>query len=177
MGNILNVRNAVWLLVLLVIAPVMAQPVSEYALKSALLFKLPQFVYRQEMDRSVPLSICVLGSNPFGSALERLAQNSLDGRAVRTVRLDGAREAAACDLVFISRSEAGGLDGILRRIGGFPVLTVSDIEGFARSGGMVELALGSEGTAINILINRRAAQRQGIEFNAQLLRLAKVVEP
>jgi ABC-type uncharacterized transport system substrate-binding protein len=28
-----------------------------------------------------------------------------------------------------------------------------------------------------ILINRKAAQRQGIEFNAQLLRLAKIIEP
>lgn len=158
-------------------APVLAQPVSEYALKSALLFKLPQFVYRQEMDRSVPLSICVLGSNPFGNTLERLAQNAIDGRAVRTVRLDGPRDASACDFVFISRSETNGLDGILRRIATYPVVTVSDIEGFARSGGMVELALGSDGTAISILINRRAAQKQGIEFNAQLLRLAKVVEP
>jgi len=158
-------------------APVFAQPVSEYALKSALLFKLPQFVYRQEMDRSVPLSICVLGSNPFGNALERLAQMPIDGRPVRTVRLDGPRDASACDFVFISRSESSGLDGILRRVSTYPVVTVSDIEGFARSGGMVELALGNEGVAISILINRRAAQRQGIEFNAQLLRLAKVVEP
>lgn len=158
-------------------APVLAQPVSEYALKSALLFKLPQFVYRQEMDRSVPLSICVLGSNPFGNTLERLAQNAIDGRAVRTFRLDGPRDASACDFVFISRSETNGLDGILRRIATYPVVTVSDIEGFARSGGMVELALGSDGSAISILINRRAAQKQGIEFNAQLLRLAKVVEP
>lgn len=158
-------------------APVLAQPVSEYALKSALLFKLPQFVYRQEMDRSVPLSICVLGSNPFGNTLERLAQIPIDGRQVRAVRLNEPRDASACDFVFISRSEAGGLDGILRRIGSYPVVTVSDIEGFSRSGGMVELALGNEGAAISILINRRAAQRQGIEFNAQLLRLAKVVEP
>lgn len=152
-------------------------PVSEYALKSALLFKLPQFVYRQGMDRGTPLSICVLGNNPFGNLLERLAQTLIDGRSVRAVRLDGLREASACEFLFISRSESNGLDGILRRLSGYPVVTVSDIEGFARSGGMVELALGSEGSAISILINRRAAQRQGIEFNAQLLRLAKVVEP
>jgi hypothetical protein len=173
----LNLRRAVWLLTLLVIAPVFAQPVSEYALKSALLFKLPQFVYRPELDRSAPLSICVLGNNPFGNLLERLAQAPVDGRPVRTVRLEGLREASACEFVFISRSEANGLDGVLRRLGSYPVVTVSDIEGFARLGGMVELALGDEGSAIRILINRRAAQRQSIEFNAQLLRLAKVVEP
>ncbi len=170
-------RNAAWLLIFLVIAPVFAQPVPEYALKSALLFKLPQFVYRQDLDRSTPLSICVLGNSPFGGLLERLAQTPINGRTVRTVRLEGPRDATACEFVFISRSEANGLDGILRRMGSYPVVTVSDIEGFARSGGMVELALGGEGGAISILINRQAAQRQGIEFNAQLLRLAKMVEP
>jgi hypothetical protein len=30
---------------------------------------------------------------------------------------------------------------------------------------------------VSILINRKAARLQNIEFNAQLLRLAKVVEP
>jgi ABC-type uncharacterized transport system substrate-binding protein len=42
---------------------------------------------------------------------------------------------------------------------------------------MVEFALRGDGSGIQILINRKAAQKQGIEFNAQLLRLAKIVEP
>jgi len=41
---------------------------------------------------------------------------------------------------------------------------------------MVELSLRSDSSRIQILINRKAAQKQGIEFNAQLLRLAKIVE-
>jgi len=54
---------------------------------------------------------------------------------------------------------------------------VSDIAGFAKAGGMVEFSLGGEGAAVSILVNRKSAQKQSIEFNAQLLRLAKVVEP
>ncbi len=43
---------------------------------------------------------------------------------------------------------------------------------------MVELAVNPEGgNLLNILINRKAAQAQNIQFNAQLLRLARVVEP
>lgn len=151
--------------------------VSEYAVKSTLLFRLPQFVYRPDQAREPLIDICLLGSNPFGGALERLAQLPIDGRAVRYLKAANAAEATTCAYVFISRSEAGNLDAILRRLAGSPVVTVSDIEGFARAGGMVEFALGGEGAAVNILINRRAAQRQNIEFNAQLLRLARVVEP
>jgi len=55
------------------------------------------------------------------------------------------------------------------------VITVSDIAGFARAGGMIELPL--EGERVGIVINRRTAQKKGFEFNAQLLRLARVIEP
>lgn len=161
-------------------APVRAQgaAVSEYAVKSALLFRLPQFVYWPDGVRSAELVMCLLGSNPFGGALEKLALTPIDGRLVRLVKLNAAAsDAGECSFVFISRGEAENLDGILRRLGRYAVVTVSDIEGFARSGGMVELALGGEGAAISILINRKAAQKQNIEFNAQLLRLAKVIEP
>lgn len=151
--------------------------VSEYAVKSALLFKLPQFVYRPDANGEPLLSICLLGSNPFGGAPEKLAQTPIDGRKVGYRKLSSTAEAQACAFIFISRSEAGNLDGILRVLGKGSAVTVSDIDGFARAGGMVEFALGGEGSAVSILINRKAAQKQAIEFNAQLLRLAKVVEP
>lgn len=150
--------------------------VSEYAMKSALLFKLPQFVYRPETPKEAGLGMCVLGRNPFGGALERLAQTPIDGRTVRIGKAATVQELAGCDFVFIARSEAENLEVLLRRLSNLPVVTVSDIEGFARTGGMVELAAGGEGAAVGILVNRRAAKRHNIEFNAQLLRLARVIE-
>lgn len=151
-------------------------PVPEYALKAALFFKLPSFVYRPDSDRNTPLDMCLIGRNPFGNTLQKLATASVDGRAVRLAFIDSGKEAANCEFVFISRSLSDDLDAVLRRLGGHPVVTVSDIDGFARAGGMVEFAVGNEGSIV-ILINRAAGQKQGIEFNAQLLRLAKVVMP
>jgi hypothetical protein len=151
--------------------------ISEYAVKSALLFKLPQFVYRPNADRKAGLDVCLLGSNPFGGALEKLAQAPVDGRPVKYTKLSAAAEVGECDFLFVSRGEAGNLEAVLRLLGKMPVVTVSDIDGFAKAGGMVELATGGDGVAVSIVINRKAAQRQNIEFNAQLLRLAKVIEP
>lgn len=149
----------------------------EYAVKSALLFKLPQFIYRPEAERNASLGMCLLGSNPFGNALEKLAQTPVDGRAVKLMKLTSPASAAECDFIFISRSEAAHVESLLARIGRSSLVTVSDIPGFARVGGMVELALGGEAGGVSILINRKAAQKQNVEFNAQLLRLAKVIEP
>ncbi len=173
-----------WRVLLIVLAmaplqPAHAQgtPVAEYAVKSALLFKLPQFVYRPTAGDEPVLSMCLLGSNPFGGALEKLAGTPIDGRKVWYRKLSSMAEAQACAFIFISRSEAGNLDNILRVLGRGSAVTVSDIAGFAKAGGMVEFSLGGEGAAVSILVNRKSAQKQSIEFNAQLLRLAKVVEP
>ena len=153
--------------------PVMAQSrdVSEYGMKAVLFYRLSQFVYWPAGDKAPsPLILCVVGKNPFGTSINQLSQN---GAAIE-VRL-GPTDPAACHLLFISHSEAGNLESWLSRTEGKQIVTVSDIPGFARAGGMIELPL--EGDRVSIVINRRTAQKKGFEFNAQLLRLARIVEP
>ena len=146
-----------------------AQDVPEYGMKAMLFFRLSQFVYLPGGERpgSVPV-LCIAGSNPFGNALTQIAANG--GAEVRPADANPA----GCHLLFIARSEAPALERWLQRAEQKRVVTVSDIPGFARQGGMIELPL--EGERVAIVINRRVAQRQGFEFNTQLLRLARGVE-
>jgi len=150
--------------------------ISEYSLKAVLFFKLPQFVYWPDAANvRGSLIFCILGNNPFGKALEQLAREPIDGRPVEIVNLAAVSDGIVCDFIFISRSESASVETIIRKFAGKRVVTVSDIPGFAKAGGMVELTVSGE--RIGVTLNRRAAQKQGLEFNAQLLRLAKVVEP
>ena len=144
---------------------------------SDLFYKLPLFVYRAMADKEARLGICALGATPLENAMDSLPVTLVDGRGVDFRMLQSAAEAGACDFIFIGRSEAGRLESHLRRLGGRRLVTVSDIDGFARAGGMVEFALRPDGSGVQLLINRKAARQQGIEFNAQLLRLARIVEP
>lgn len=148
--------------------------VSEYGLKAVLLFKLPQFAYwpQSEQPPAAP-TLCVLGSNPFGGLLQQLARNAGGQGDVRM--LDSRAAIGGCDVLFISRSESAQIDSLLQRPEIRRTLTVSDIPGFARGGGMVELVL--TGETVGVALNRKAAQRNGFDFNAQLLRLAQKVEP
>lgn len=146
--------------------------VSEYGLKAVLFFKLSQFVYWPQGDRPAAAPVlCVQGSNPFGNTLQQLVNSTGIPADIRLV--DGAGS-AVCNVLFISRSEAGQMDSVIQRIVVRNILTVSDIPGFARAGGMVELVL--DGDRVGINLNRKAALRQGLDFNAQLLRLAQKVE-
>lgn len=171
----------VWILLLLAAISPLVLPqgsaVSEAALKSALFFKLPQFVYQPDDSREQALQLCLLGAGGFDAAFEKLARAPIDGRVVRFTRLSAPAEAGKCHFIFVTQSEHQQLGAILRVMASLPVVTVSEINGFAKAGGMVELALGAPGAPVSILINRQAARQKNIEFNAQLLRLAKVVEP
>lgn len=150
--------------------------VSEYGLKAVLLYKLPQFVYWPDTAKAQGrLIFCIAGTNPFGNALERLAREPVDGRSAEVINLAAIGDNINCDFIFISRSETASMDMILRKLAGKRMVTISDIPGFAKAGGMVELTV--NGDRVGVTLNRKAAQKQGLEFNAQLLRLAKVVEP
>ncbi|WP_306605750.1 YfiR family protein [Azonexus sp.] len=148
-----------------------AQDVSEYGMKAVLFYRLAQFIYWPgEAPAPKPTVLCVGGKNPFGSALTQADRNS------GTVEIRVApNELSGCHLLFIPRSESSHLTQWLERAAARNLVTVSDINGFARAGGMLELPL--EGERIGIVLNRRVANRQGFEFSAQLLRLARVIEP
>lgn len=151
--------------------------VSEQALKAVLFYKLPLFVYANAADKRLPVNICTLGDAPLGNAVDKLPPTLADGRRVDFSAISGSADAGGCEFVFIGRSESSRLDSVLRRLQGRRLVTVSDIDGFAEAGGMVEFSLRKDGSGVLILINRKAALNQGVEFNAQLLRLARIVEP
>lgn len=148
-----------------------AQEVTEYGMKAVLFVRLAQFVYWPGgVPAPKPTLLCVAGRNPFGAALAQIDNDTPHAE----VRLPPF-ELGSCHLLFIPRSEAGNLGSWLERSAARALVTVSDIPGFARAGGMIELPL--EGARVGIVVNRQAAQARGFEFNAQLLRLARVIEP
>jgi len=173
-----RLRMAVWILCMVALAgSTGAQPTadSEETVVSTLFFKLPLFVYRPDDPRFLPLSVCLLGSEPFHTHFARLAQAPVDGRPVSYRRLSATSDATPCHYLFISTSHAPHFNQILHTLVNSPTVTVSDMPGFAQAGGMVELSRSTPGSPIGVLINRNAARHQDIGFNAQLLRLARVV--
>ncbi|WP_412477900.1 YfiR family protein [Azonexus sp. IMCC34839] len=166
---------ASWLLICswpcLLAGQAFADDISEYGMKAVLFYRLPQFIYWPSGEpEPKPMALCIVGKNPFGNAISQLKQ----GNDNIDLRISPA-DISSCNLLFISRSENANLDNWLSRADSRRMLTVSDIPGFARSGGMIELPV--EGERVGIVINRRIAMRKGFEFNAQLLRLARVINP
>uniref|UniRef100_UPI00272E88B7 YfiR family protein n=1 Tax=Geoalkalibacter sp. TaxID=3041440 RepID=UPI00272E88B7 len=151
-----------------------AQPpaaLEEYEAKAAFLFNFAKFVLWPQPTRTEePLRIGILGANPFGATIHHLEESSIGGRPVRVVFPENRDEIRACQVLFISRSEAPRLTRRLADLEGFPVLTVSDLDGFTEAGGMIGLLL--HNNRIRFEINLAAAQQAGLSFSSKLLSLA-----
>ena len=151
--------------------------VPEYDVKAALLYKVSKFVHWP--DGALPatggtLHVCVIGHDDFGASIDALTGQKVQGQVIAIERLPNSPLAAsACQIAFISHSERSRLASVLGALAGAPVLTVSDIEGFAGLGGMVAFA--TRDGKISFQINPAASARAGIEIGAQLLQLATLV--
>ena len=78
-----------------------------------------------------------------------------------------------CHVLFISASEEQHLSQILDQVEGSPVLTVGDMEGFAKAGGAINFT--KMGKRIRFDINPTAAKACGITLSSKLLSLAHLV--
>jgi hypothetical protein len=158
------------------VVPVVCQDVSEeFRLKAAFVTRFPQFVEwpADVMTGDRTFDLCVLVPNPFGGALEDLVRGELLGTRLITVRtVSQADDLGRCHVLFLPD---GGTrrEGVLRRIGTRPILTVSDAPRFLDEGGMVQLRLASR--KVRFDVSTAAASRAGLRISSQLLRLAASV--
>jgi hypothetical protein len=149
----------------------------EYQLKAAFLFNFAQFVKWPPDSFSnpdAPFYIGILGSDPFGSALEETIQGeAINNHRLTVVRARRIEDLKNCQMIFVCRSEEGHVGEILSQIGTKPILTVSEVESFARSGGDIDFYL--SGGKVRFEINPQSALRCGLKISSQLLSLGKIV--
>ena len=153
---------------------VRSTPHGEYVVKAAFLYNFAKFTEWPSgtyADASAPLTVCVLGKDAFGKALDSLAGKRIDGRPVSISRLAGVEEARQCQVVFISESEEERAPAIIGNLADRPVLTVCNAPSCARFKGIIHLRVVSE--RIRFAIDIDAAKSAGLKLNSKLLALAE----
>ena len=154
-----------------------AQLSDEYAVKWAFVYNFGKFVeWPSETDGSGSESfrICVLGEDPFRDERRRGTDGRMiKGAAVSVLHLREAQEARGCQILFVSTSERRALPEILDAVRDASILTVSDMENFAESGGMIRLTV--EQGKVGFEINSEAAERARLRISSRLLGLARIV--
>jgi hypothetical protein len=154
-----------------------AESVAEYQVKAAFLFNFAKFVDWPESsfaDARAPIVIGILGDSPFGDDFDRIVTGQLvKGRTIRISKYRFGDDFRSCHILFISESERARVPQILASLQGASVLTVSDIDGFAKDGGVMQFIL--EENRVRFAVNLNSATRAKLDINSKLLALAKVI--
>jgi hypothetical protein len=149
----------------------------ESRVEAAFLFNFSKFVSWPETafaDSNSPLVLSIFDPERHAAASESLAGRQVGGRTLEVRMVSGIEEALDSHLLFIGAAEAPQLDKLLAAVAGRPILTVSDIEGFAARGGMVELFRRER--KIRFGVQLAAARKAGLGISSEVLRLASFVQ-
>jgi YfiR/HmsC-like len=148
----------------------------EYPVKAAFLFNFAKFVewptdvFKGPED---PITICVLGQNPFGSALEDVVRNkTVANRAFIVREVGSAQLAVKCQIVFVTASERKRFRSLLEELKGHSILTVGEADDFTANGGVINFKL--KDARVRIEIDAGAAERAKLRISSKLLSLAEV---
>lgn len=154
-------------------------PTRAAEVKAVFLFNFTKFVQWPPEAFPAPRSpivIGVLGSDPFGRALEQaVAGETVDGRPIEIKRFKSLETLGSSHVLYISASQEERVPEILLRLGRSGTLTVADIDGFAARGGAVQFR--TEAGRLRFEINRDAADRAGLRVSSRVLGLASAVHP
>ena len=161
--------------------PALAQEAPEYQIKAAMLYKFALFV---EWPAGVfsspqsPFAVCVLGKDPFGPWLYHEMGGTRIGTHPVVIRFPGnARDAGACQIVFISRSEQPRIKDVLAALKNTHALLVSDIrpvDEFCLGGGMIGLIIKNK--KVRFELNAALAEKKGFRINSTMKRVATSVK-
>jgi len=159
--------------------PAKAQVSREYQLKAVFLYNFAQFTDWPESafaDEKSPIVIGVLGSDPFGQALnDTIRDEKVRGRPLVVEHYRRADDIKMCHILFVSQSETRHLDEIVKSLKGKPILTVADADGASSLGAVIRFAV--ENNKVHFRINQEAARSANLTLSSRLLRVADAAAP
>ena len=151
----------------------------EYSVKAAYLTKFGIYVEWPAAALGAPgspLSLCVVGEDPFGANLDSAAgAQHIDGRALTVRRLKTAGRDSGCHILYINGSETAKTGQIIEALRGSGVLTVSEARGAAGPAPVISFVLKDNRVRFNI--DEEAAAQNGLTISSKLLGLALAVKP
>jgi hypothetical protein len=147
----------------------------EYAVKAAYLPKFIPFIRWPDSAFAAPgapVTICLLGDDPFGPRLDQAVRATAGERPVELRRLTEPN-VEGCHLIFVAASTDGGVvQRTLAAARGRPVVTVTDSGSGPR--GIISFVI--QANHVRFDIDDALAAQGGLAISSKLLGLARTVK-
>jgi len=162
--------------IVLAIALCLRAELNEYQVKAFFLYNFARYVewpVQSFKSPGEPIAICILGANPFGTALDQaIAGRDVGGRSFVVRQITGEDTPGGCRILFVNASERRRFRTLGPSLAGAGVLTVSDSQGFTAEGGVINFKL--QDGKVRFEINLQAAEREHLHISSKLLSLAEI---
>jgi len=154
--------------------------IREYSLKAVFLERFTRFIdWPAEglpENQIGPFVISIIGNPQLADLLRDIYQTQkIQGKKVIVQNLENIDDVKNAHLLFISRTSGKKLKEILKQATKSPVLTVSDSDGYAEQGVMINFFM-SKNQKIRFEINELAIKESELYISYKLLSVAKIVE-
>jgi len=176
-------------------------PSKEYQVKAAFIYNFIKFVDwpeasiaksdKEDAESKEPITIGIIGQNPFGSAFDAITKKKIQDRRVVIKYFDGfdnnsvsykeggktkyryknADALKAWQVLFINPSESKYYEEIIDIVKDNSVLTIGETRDFLEAGGIIKFVV--EQKKVKFAINLIASRNANLDIRSKLLRLAK----
>jgi len=145
----------------------------EQDIKAGLLYNFLRYTQWPPQGQAADAVVCIYGRDPFNGRLNPMAGRTVNQRTIEVRIIHDYSEVGSCSLLFVSADERSRWSALHAYLAGRNILTVSDYDGFARDGGMIEFT--RVNSRIGVRINVDAVQGANLAVEDRLLRLANTV--
>jgi hypothetical protein len=148
----------------------------EQQIKAGLLYnflKYTQWPAERAQRTGAAIKVCLLGGDPFDGHLQPMAGRTVNEHVIEVRNVRTMADVDDCSLLFVHADQKENWPELQKALAGKSVLTVSDFQGFALSGGMIEFT--RTANRISVTINTEPINSANLQVEDRLLRLASVV--
>lgn len=169
------------LCVLLIIGPASAlgEPVTgpEYEVKLGFIYNFINFVTWPEntfKSNSDPLVMCIISDHPSSEALYKLDGKRVKQRKLKVIAYKEETCLQNGHTLFFATQDKAFIQQILDLTKGQQILTIGEVDGFTRMGGVISFF--KEHNRLRFRVNIDAARRNALKMSSQLLGSAQIVK-
>jgi hypothetical protein len=150
----------------------------EYSIKSAFVLNFARFVQWTKPPAGVKspntCELCLMGSAGILSGFETINGQTVGSQTIRIRNVGDSANLDGCQILFLSREvEHAEQLRALSAVSDKPILTIGEVNNFARIGGIIGLI--NKSGKLGFEINVENARRQNLRVSSHLLKLATVV--
>jgi hypothetical protein len=149
---------------------------SEYEVKLGFIYNFinfvtwPETVFKSDSD---PLVMCIVSDNPSSEVLFKMDGKRIKQRAIKVIAYQEEICLTQSHALFFATQDKAFIQQLLDRVKGLSILTIGEVDGFARMGGVINFF--EEHNRLRFRVNIDAVQRNALKMSSQLLVSAQII--